>query len=215
MSARRAIWEVARRELRERSRSRALRLSVVLVLALAVGAAIAVARLGQATPADDVGLVGPRAVALAPALRFEARAAGRRVGLHRLADVAAARRAVDDGRIDVAVIDGSRLLVRRSRSAPAVRVVQDAVAAQRTFTRMRSLRLTQTQALAALAPRPLRVVALEQATSDADQAVLAVGVLVLFAALAGYGSAVATSVTEEKSSRVVELLLTTSRREAC
>ena len=34
MSARRAVWEVARRELVERSRSRVMRISVVLLLVL-------------------------------------------------------------------------------------------------------------------------------------------------------------------------------------
>jgi ABC-2 type transport system permease protein len=208
MSGRRVIWEVARRELVERSRSRAFRISIVLLLVLAVGGAIAAARVEQGTPTDDVGLVGARAAAMAPALRVEARSAGRRVHLHRLDTVAAATRAVRDGRLDVALVDGSRLIVRRSRTGPAVNVVQDAVAAERTFTRFRTLGLSQTQALEALAPRPLPIDALERATPDADQAVLAVGALALFAALVGFGSAVATSVTEEKSSRVVELLLT-------
>ena len=209
MSGWRGIWEVARRELVERSRSRALRISMVLVLVLAVGGAVAAARLEQGTPTDDVGLVGSRAVAMVPALRLEARSAGRRVHLHRLGTVAAAKRAVRDGRLDVALVDGSRLIVRRSRSGPAVSVVQNAVAAERAFTRFRTLGLTQAQALEALAPRPLPIDTLEHAQRDAEQGVLAVGALVLFAALVGFGSAVAAGVTEEKSSRVVELLLTT------
>ena len=91
MSGSRAIWEVARRELVERSRSRALRISIVLVLVLAVGGADRrAAREGQGTPTDDVGLVGSRAAATAPALRLEARAAGRHIRLHRLGSVAAA-----------------------------------------------------------------------------------------------------------------------------
>ena len=209
MNGRRAIWEVARRELVERLRSRAVRLSMVLMLVLAVGGAIAAARVGQGTPTDDIGLVGTRAAAMAPALRLEARAADRRVHLHRLAGVAAASRAVRDGRVDVALVDGSRLIVRRSRSGPAVSVVQNAVAAQRTFTRYRTLGLTQAQALEALVPRPLPVAALEPTTGDAELGVISIGALALFAALVGYGNAVAASVTEEKSSRVVELLLTT------
>ena len=44
---------------------------------------------------------------------------------------------------------------------------------------------------------------------EADQGFLSVGLLVLFTALVAFGNAVAVSVTEEKSSRVVELLLTT------
>ena len=64
MTARRAVWEVARRELVERSRSRVLRVSLVLLLILSVGGAIAAARLSGRTPQDNIGLVGPRSVAL-------------------------------------------------------------------------------------------------------------------------------------------------------
>lgn len=209
MSGWRSVWEVARREVLERSRSRALRISVALVLVLAVGGAVAAARAGEETPVDDVGLVGAGADTLAPALRLEANAAGRRIHLKHFASVVAASRAVDDGHADVALVDGSRLIVRRSRSDPAVSVVQGAVASQRTFDRFRALGLSQAQALEALAPRPLPIDVLEPTAREADQAVLALGALALFAALVGFGSAVAASVTEEKSSRVVELLLTT------
>ena len=44
---------------------------------------------------------------------------------------------------------------------------------------------------------------------ERNRDLLYVGLLVLYIALVGFGNAVATSVTEEKSSRVVELLLTT------
>lgn len=209
MSARRTIWEVARRELIQRSRSRALRISFALVFLLTVGAAVAAALGSTGTPTDHVGLVGPRAVAMAPALRLEARAEGRRVQIHRLGDVAAARRAVDAGDVDVALVDGMRLIVRASRSETAVGVVQQAVAGQRTFSRFRSLGLTQEQALAATAPPPLPVAVLDPEPSDDDIALVSIGTLALFAALVGFGNAVAVSVTEEKASRVIELLLTT------
>jgi ABC-2 type transport system permease protein len=206
----RGIWEVARLELVERSRSRALRASIAVTLVLAVGGAIAVARVGSSVPTDHVGLSGPHSLALGPALRFEARAAGRRVELTRFGDAAAARRAVDTGVVDVAVIDAARLVVKGSGADDAVSVVQSAVADQRRVDRFRALGLTQAQALLALQPRPLPVVALQRPAIDEDtQGVLYVGLLVLFAALVGYGNAVAVSVTEEKSSRVIELVLTT------
>ena len=62
----------------------------------------------------------------------------------------------------------------------------------------------------ALAPRPLPVDVLEPRDARRPhQGFLSVGLLVLFTALVAFGNAVAVSVTEEKSSRVVELLLTT------
>ena len=211
MSARRAVWVVARRELVERSRSRALRVSLALLLLLSIGGAIAAARVSSGTPHDDVGLVGVRSRAVEPALRAQALALGRQLDVHRLPDARAASRAVRDGAIDVALIDGSRVLVKRSRTAPAVRLVRDAVAAQAVLDRLRRAGLSQTQALGALAPRALPVVVLEPRARnyDRNRGLLAVGLLALFTVLVFFGQAVAQGVTEEKSSRVVELLLTT------
>jgi ABC-2 type transport system permease protein len=211
MSAPRAVWEVARRELIERSRSRVLRISLLLILLLSVGGAVAAARLSGRTPTDDVGLVGPRSAALAPAIRLRAHAAGRRVHVHQLTSVTAASRAVRNGTIDVALLDGSRMLVKTSRSQPAVRVVEDAVTARDAVDRLRRSGLSEAQALGVLTPRPLPVHALEprKPNYDRDRGLVAVGLLALFTMLAFFGQAVAQGVTEEKASRVVELLLTT------
>ena len=211
MSARRAVWEIARRELVERSRSRVLRVTLVLLLILSVGGAVAAARLGSHTPTDDVGLVGTRSVVLEPAIRLQANAAGRRVHLHPLASATAASRALRSGSIDIVLLDGSRILVKTSHSQPAVRVVQDAVAAQGVFDRLRSSGLTQAQALGVLAPRILPVQALQPRPRnyDRNQALISISLMVLLLALLFFGQAVAQGVTEEKSSRVVELLLTT------
>lgn len=210
MSSRRAIWEVARRELIERSRSRVMRISIVLVLLLSVGGAIAGARLTGGTPSDDIGLVGTRSSAVAPAIRLQARAAGRRDRLHSFASQAAAGGALRAGKVDVVLVDGTQLLVKSSRNLAAVRVVQAAVAAQSALARLRSAGLTESQALGVLAPRPLPVSVLEPNTRDTDRnrGLIVVGMLALFTVLVVYGQALAQGVTEEKSSRVVELLLT-------
>jgi ABC-2 type transport system permease protein len=197
MTWRRAVWEVARREIVERSRSGTLRISLVILLVLAVGGAVAAARLDGRTPTDDVGLVGPRSAALSPAIELQARAQDRRARLHALADRAAAARAVRDGDVDVAVIDGDRLLVHRTADTDALRSVQAAVRASRLGER-----------LLAVPPLPTTVLDPRSEEAERDQAMLFAGVLVLFVALATFGSAVAASVTEEKSSRMVEVLLT-------
>jgi ABC-2 type transport system permease protein len=211
MSAWRAVWEVARRELVERSRSRELRVSLVLLLVLSVGGAIAAARLSGRTPTDKIGLVGARSLALEPAIRLEAKAAGRNVRPRRLADTNAADRAVHDGSVAVALIDGRRILVKTSGTGPAVRVVQDAVAAAGVLDRLRASGLTQAQALHALRPAtaPVVVLAPRPPGYDRNQVLVSAGLLALFVVLVFFGQAVAQGVTEEKSSRVVELLLTT------
>ena len=161
MSARREIWEVARREFLERWRSRAMRVSFALLLAFVVAGAVLFTLADEGTPTDDFGLVGPRAVALAPALRLGEQADGRQARIHRLHDRAAAVRALSDGDVDVAIVDG-RLIVEEDRSSLAVGVAQRAVAAQRTVTRLQAAGLTRQQALDTLSPPPQRVEVLDR-----------------------------------------------------
>lgn len=211
MSARRAVWEVARRELVERSRSRVMRISVVLLLIVSAGGAIAAARLSGRTPTDNIGLVGARSIALEPAIRLQATAVDRRVRFDHLVSATAAARAVRDGAADVALVDGRRMLVKSTRSQDAVRIVQDAAATQSVVDRLRSSRLSEAQIRSLLAPRVMPVVVLDPNARSRERNVelLAVGLVALLIVLVFYGQAVAQGVTEEKSSRVVELLLTT------
>jgi ABC-2 type transport system permease protein len=211
MSARHAVWEVTRRELVERSRSRVLRISLLLLVILSVGGAIAAARITSGKPHDDIGVVGARSVALEPALRVQARSLDRGLDLHGFATVAAAQRAVRDGSVDVALIDGNRLLVKHDRNQTAVRLVRDAAATKAVLDRLRGAGLSTAQAIGVLTPRAVPVNVLDPRPHDYDRnlALLGVGLLVLFTVLVFFGQAVAQGVTEEKSSRVVELLLTT------
>jgi ABC-2 type transport system permease protein len=188
-----------------------MRISVVVLLVLSVGGAIAAARLSDRTPTDQIGLVGARSAALGPAIRLQSQAAGRRVHLHELASAATAARAVRDGTVAVALVDGNRLLVKSSRSQAPVRAVQDAVTAAALLSRLRDTGLTQAQALKLLTPTPLPIDVLEPNARNVDRnrGLIAIGLIALFTVLVFYGQAVAQGVTEEKSSRVVELLLTT------
>ena len=210
MSARRSIWEIARRELVERSRARAMRVSFAILLAFVVAGAVAATLSGQGTPTDDFGVAGPRAVALAPALRMAGQADGRKARIHRLRDRVAAERAVRDGDVDVAIV-GDRLLVKESRSTAPVGVARRAVAGLAAVQRLEAAGLTRQQALATVVPRTPRVDVLDPGARarERNTGMLWIGVLILFFSFMMYGQSVASSVTGEKSSRVIELLLTT------
>lgn len=211
MSARRAVWEVARREMVERTRSRVLQVTLAVLLIVSVGGAVAAARLSGRTPTDNIGVVGARSVALEPAIRLQAQAAGRHVRLHELASRTAAAQAVQNGSVAVALLDGNRIMVKSSRTGAPVRVVQDAVAAQGVLDRLQASGLTRAQALSALTPATLPFDVLQpnpRNTTD-NQNLVFFSVLALYTLLLFFGQAVAQGVTEEKSTRVVELLLTT------
>ena len=211
MTARRAVWEVARREVVERSRSRALRVSLALLLVLGIGGAVAAARHSGRTPTDKIGVVGARSLALEPAVRLQARAAGRRAHVRRLPTVAAAAHALRDGAVTVVLIDGTRLMVKTSSSSASVRVVRNAVATEGVVDQLRASGLTRAQAARALTPAALPVEVLEPnaRNTEENRNLVFIGVLSLYTLLMFFGQAVAQGITEEKSSRVVELLLTT------
>jgi ABC-2 type transport system permease protein len=159
----------------------------------------------------NIGLVGPRSVSLEPLIRSQAHAAGRRANFHRLASRAAAARAVNGGTVAAVLLDGRRLLVKSSRSQAAVRIIQDAVAARAVAARLRGAGLSDTEVRSLLTPQPLPIDVLAPGARSVErnQGMLAVGLIALLTILLFYGQAVAQGVTEEKSSRVVELLLTT------
>ena len=205
------MWEVARREIVERSRSRVLQVSLAVLLIVSVGGAVAAARLSGRTPTDNIGVVGARSVALEPAIRLQAEAAGRHARLHELVSRQAAAKAVQDGSVAVALLDGSRIMVKTSRTGAPVRVVQDAVAAQGVLDRLQASGLTRAQALSALTPAtlPFDVLQTNSRNTKDNQNLVFFSVLALYSLLLFFGQAVAQGVTEEKSTRVVELLLTT------
>jgi ABC-2 type transport system permease protein len=105
---------------------------------------------------------------------------------------AAAQRLVRSGEVDVAVLAGGRAL---SVSEDADDAVVTAVQAGSSAARAGGL------------PPPLPVRRTGGDASDEREAVAFVAVVILYGQLLGYGFWVATGVVEEKSTRVVELLL--------
>jgi ABC-2 type transport system permease protein len=85
------------------------------------------------------------------------------------------------------------------------------VAADGLVSSLESSGMTEAQALQVLAPAPLPVDVLDPGARNLERnrGLIVIGLLALFVVLVFYGQAVAQGVTEEKSSRVVELLLTT------
>ena len=154
MSARRTVWEVARRELVERSRSRVMQVWVVLLLLLSIGGAVAAARLTGHTPTDHIGLVGARSAALAPAIQLQAKAMGRRARLHTFATAAVASRALRNGTVSAAVIDATRILVKSKTSQPSVRIAQEAAATSPQAPRHRSGPCPSDDQVRLASPRP-------------------------------------------------------------
>jgi ABC-2 type transport system permease protein len=200
---------VAGREISTRLRDKNFLISSAVLLLLIIGVMVFQIVVNSGGSTTTIGVVGGSRN-LEQVLVVQGDLLGTDVEVRDLADEAAARRAVDDGDVDAAVVDpeGSapRLLVERDGGTERD-LVQSAVAALSTAEQLQ-------QANVALDPPPqVEVVPMEAGGEDRTQAtvVAIIGVGLLYTLLILFGQFVAQGVVEEKSSRVVELLLATMK----
>ena len=212
MSARRLWPIVARREFVERARDRGFQVSTAITVLLLVGVIVISAVFNRPTSFDLV-VVGEGSDALGQQVRAAADALGIEVSVHELADEAEARQAVDAGDADAAVVEAGRIVVRAEPPDQLVGLIQAVSVRERSRQALIGAGLSSEQVDAALAQPLLPVEALEPVNAESRETatVAFVGVLLLYGQLFAYGYWVAAGVVEEKSSRVVEVLLATLR----
>jgi len=213
MSARRRMWPiVARREFVERARDRGFQVSTAITLLLLVGVIVVSAAFNRPTSFDLV-VVGAGSEVLGGEVRVAADALGFEVHVLALPDRAEAERAVDAGDADAALVNGDAIVVRDEPPEQLVGLIQAVSLRERSRQALVAAGLSDDQVDAALLQRPLPVDALEpvDARRSESATVAFVGVLLLYGQLFAYGYWVAAGVVEEKSSRVVEVLLATLR----
>lgn len=213
MSARRRMWPiVARREFVERARDRGFQVSTAITLLLLVGVIVVSAAFNRPTSFDLV-VVGAGSEVLGGEVRVAADALGFEVKVLALPDRAEAERAVDAGDADAALVNGDAIVVRDEPPEQLVGLIQAVSLRERSRQALVAAGLSDDQVDAALLQRPLPVEALEpvDARRSESATVAFIGVLLLYGQLFAYGYWVAAGVVEEKSSRVVEVLLATLR----
>ena len=205
------MWLVARREITERVRERSFLVSGAVTLLIVAAAAIVPALIGgNDTDTYKVGVAGPEQRAVAAAANAAGGNLDVKIEQRRVRNRAQAERLVRDGDLDAALLEGRVVISDEQlpdKLDSALQVGQRQVATGATLRRQG---LSETATREALNPAPLEAEALS-ADEDEDQKrfiALAAGIL-LYMQLLTYGLWVATGVVEEKSSRVVEILLST------
>jgi ABC-2 type transport system permease protein len=212
MTVRRRMWPiVARREFVERARDRGFQVSTAITLLLLTGVIVISAAFNRPTSLDLV-VVGEGSEALGRDVRAAADALGIEVTVRELAE-AEARRAVDAREADAALVDAAQIVVRAEPPDQLVGLIQAVSIRERSRRALVTAGLTPEDVDAALLQAPLPVDALEPVDSRSRETatVVFLGVLLLYGQLFAYGYWVAAGVVEEKSSRVVEVLLATVR----
>ena len=211
-----AIRLVAGRELRTRLRSKAYRVTTgVLVLVVAVFAVV-MQLISVRGSTQHVGFTAS-AAALGPQVSAAAKGLDQDVEILQVSDLQAGRRLVRKGKLDALVVGGRGAhlqVVVDKHLDPQLQTVLTSAASQATLTR-EIVRLGGSPAtVAAHVGRSGVSVTSLQPSPTYDPQRLAVGSvagILIYLALLGTGMGVAQGVVEEKSSRVVELLLATIR----
>lgn len=209
---------VARREVRERIRSKEMLVSTIVSLVI-IAIIVVLARAGgDGAPAYDVGAVDGRPAEVAATMDQLAGAGGDAAGgagggreavelsVERLADDAEAERLVTNGDLDAALV-GDQIVVDEELDRELESLIQ---AAHRELAIRDALveAGASPRQVTAASPEPLETRALSPGDDTDDRTGLAaIGTFLLYLQLFGFGYWVASGIVEEKSSRVIEVLL--------
>ena len=206
------VWLVARREITSRIRERGFLISSAITMLVILAIVIVPRFVGGGNTSFDLAVTGPASTAIVPALDTAGTSAGVEVRVRTYPDQQAARAAVRDGHADAALLDGDTVV---SDGEPDSRLAAVLAAAHRdvsTQARLAERDIDPAAVAEALDVPPLRMVTLPGTDDNGVRKGIAfVAVIILFGQLIGYGTWVAFGVVEEKSSRVVEILLATLR----
>jgi ABC-2 type transport system permease protein len=204
----RRTWLVARREWDQRVRSRAFVFATMISIALVL-AIILVPDLVGADATRSVGVIGERSTALPARIRAAGGDLGLSIEVHTFDDRAAGRAALRSDDVTVVLIDRSALVWKSDVDPQLGAAVTEAVQSIERERVIDELGLTPAQARRVVQPTTLRTTMLEPVTQERSEreelAMVAVGVLLM--AIAFYGGFLVVGVVEEKSSRVVEVVL--------
>ncbi|WP_040407400.1 ABC transporter permease [Amycolatopsis nigrescens] len=210
-----AVWLVASREISTRLRSKAYVVSTLVLLVLIVGATLVMKLLAGTGSDATIGFTTPTAPLAAP-LQVSAKTIGEDVATKQVPDEAAGRSEVAAGNLDALLVgDGKRIQVVVEKDLDknlenALNVLAGQLALNQQIT---DLGGDPASVQAAVSGAGVQVEPLEQPYSyDGQQLVLGIlaGILIYISLLLN-GQSVAQGVVEEKTSRVVELLLSTIR----
>jgi ABC-2 type transport system permease protein len=201
---------VAGREVSTRVRDKTVLISSAVILLLVLGGMIFQVLVANGANKVTVGVVGDRA-ALQPALVAQGKAVGAEVTVVGLADEAAARASLSSGDVDGALVGGlgtaPRLLVQRKADTSLTAAVEGAV------DRLALSRQLTAAGVTHLDVPKVGVTTLHPGSDPTGErtGIAVIGVVVLYSLLIMMGQFIAQGVVEEKSTRVVELLLATMR----
>jgi ABC-2 type transport system permease protein len=224
MSGLATLWQVALREITERARSKAYLITTGLTVLIVAGLIILPDLFGGGTTERTVGSVGAgndeiitTAIELGNANDEPEEEPSIAIETVALDDRESAMAALDDGDVDAVLIDGEEIIVRGLGGFAGSSFVDDLQRAAGTV-QIQTVVEEQGQAAAdiisIITSDPLEVSTLSRgdpAQGESQTVIAYFGLLLLYLAVLLYGTWILTGITEEKSNRVVEVLLSSAR----
>jgi ABC-2 type transport system permease protein len=201
---------IAGREISTRLRSKVFRIATLVIILILVGIAVATKLAGGGPSYQDVGIT-PGAAPLTAAIASTASAIHVDVRTHAVTEDAG-RRQIRDGKLDALLVGtpGSIQVVVKTSLGDDLRSVLQLVAQRAALDRqVTALGGDPARVATAVSAAAVSVTALEPPKKATGEQ-LAIGILtsvLIYLALVLNGQAVAQGVVEEKTSRVVEILL--------
>lgn len=216
LSGGRAIGLVARREFMTQISKKSFVISNVIILVAIIGGIIAFSLFsGGDEDKSKIGLVGNQS--LSATMVSIGDTLGNPVTVTEVSDDGTARDQVKDGDLDVAVIAGSGggvTVVTKKEVATNLRaVIESSVAQQAQSNALSAAGIDPAQLAEATSTAVVTIDAIDPPDPEQGQriAMSIAAVVLLYMQILLFGTYVAMGVVEEKSSRVVELLLSTLR----
>lgn len=210
-----AVRLVAQRELNTRLRTRGFVVGTLVILAVMVGYLLLQANLFNRENTTTVGLTG-QAAAIAEPLRAGAGQVGMELQVERVPSAAQGSAQVSEGELDVLVAGSPanlRVTVESELDAP-LRALLNGISRQEVLdAKLVEAGQVPAEVMSEVNAARVQVSTLEQPDPARGQrtVVALVMLFLLYMGITSYGSLVAQGIVEEKSSRVVEILLSTVR----
>jgi ABC-2 type transport system permease protein len=209
VSAARQTWEIARRDFVQRARSKVFLISTVTIVFLVLSVGPLLARATGDDPAQQIGIVGE----LSPEFEAAARSAATELDVElrfsEFESVTAAETALTERDVRVVLTENRELVWPEEPSRVLASIISAAVQSVERNTLIEQLGISPEEATALLVPEPLAQRSLKAPDPEAEPRRIAAmgGSILLYAAILMFGQFVMLGVLEEKSNRVVEVVL--------
>lgn len=223
MSSLATVWQIATREIREHGRSKSFLITTAVTFLLVAALVIVPGLIGGGTSDYTVGSVGEGNEPIAAAAEQLGNASDEpdaepsvSIELRAFEDRGLAEAAIDQGELDAILIDGSEVVVESVGGfgdSTLLSLLQQGAASVELEAVVSEGGQAAADVIEVMTSDPLETTTLsgQEAGDETRGAVAYAGLLLLYLAVLLYGNWMLSGVTEEKSNRVVEVLLSSVR----